>query len=159
VTVAVTGASGHLGRKVADLVLDRLDPAEVVLLTRTPEALAAYAERGAVVRHADFDEPALLRDAFAGVKRALLISALDFERRTSQHRAAIEAAKAAEVRHVIYTSIPEPGEGNPAAATPSHRATEEALRDSGLAWTFLRNSLYADFQVPVVAQAIANGQL
>jgi NAD(P)H dehydrogenase (quinone) len=159
VTVAVTGASGHLGRKVADLVLDRLDPAGVVLLTRTPEALAAYAERGAVVRPADFDEPASLRDAFAGVERALLISALDFERRTSQHRAAIEAAKAAEVRHVIYTSIPEPGEGNPAAATPSHRATEEALRDSGLAWTFLRNSLYAEFQAPVVAQAISSGQL
>jgi NAD(P)H dehydrogenase (quinone) len=63
------------------------------------------------------------------------------------------------VRHVIYTSIPEPGEGNPAATAPSHRATEQALHDSGLAWTFLRNSLYAEYQVPVVAQAIASGQL
>jgi len=59
---------------------------------------------------------------------------------------------------VIYTSIPEP-EGNPAAASPSHHATELAVRESGLEWTFLRNSLYSDFQVPVVAQAIESGQL
>ena len=99
-----------------------------------------------------------LAEAFSGAERALLISALDFERRIGQHRAAIEAAKAAGVRHVIYTSIPKP-EGNPAAAAPSHHATELAACDSGLAWTFLRNSLYSDFQVPVVAQAIASGQL
>ena len=157
-TVAVTGASGHLGRTVADLLLERLDPSEVVLLTRTPEALASYSERGAAVRYADFDEPATLGEAFSGTERALLISALDFARRGGQHGAAIEAAKAAGVRHVIYTSIPEP-EGNPAAAAPSHLATEVAARESGLAWTFLRNSLYADFQVPVVAEAIASGQL
>ena len=157
-TVAVTGASGHLGRRVADLLLERLDPSEVVLLTRTPEALASYSERGAAVRYADFDEPATLGEAFSGTERALLISALDFARRTGQHGAAIEAAKAAGVQHVIYTSIPEP-EGNPAAAAPSHLATEVAARESGLAWTFLRNSLYADFQVPVVAEAIASGQL
>jgi NAD(P)H dehydrogenase (quinone) len=158
VTVAVTGASGHLGRKVADLLLERVDPSEVILLTRTPDALASYAERGFVVRYADFDDPAMLAEAFSGADRALLISALDFERRASQHGAAIEAAKAAGVRHVTYTSIPEP-EGNPAAAAPSHLATEVAARESGLAWTFLRNSLYADFQVSVLEQAIASGQL
>jgi NAD(P)H dehydrogenase (quinone) len=158
VTVAVTGASGQLGRKVADLLLERLDPSRVVLLTRTPDALASYSERGVAVRHADFDEPATLVEAFSGADRVLLISALDFERRAGQHRAAIEAAKAADVRHMTYTSIPEP-EGNPAAAAPSHLATEVAVRESGLAWTFLRNSLYADFQVPTVAQAIASGRL
>jgi NAD(P)H dehydrogenase (quinone) len=158
-TVAVTGASGHLGQKVTDLLLARLDPADVVLLTRTPETLGARAEQGAIVRYADFDEPSSLVDAFAGVDRALLISAPDLERRAEQHRAAIQAATAAGVRHVIYTSIQNPSENNPAVATPSHRATEEALRDSGLAWTFLRNNLYAEFQVPVVERAIASGQL
>jgi NAD(P)H dehydrogenase (quinone) len=157
-TVAVTGASGHLGRKVADLLLDRLDPGEVVLLTRTPDALAAYAERGADVRQADYDAPAGLVKAFEGVDRALLISALDLERRAGQHRAAVEAAAAAGVRHLLYTSIPSP-EGNPAAVAPSHLATEQAMRDSGLAWTFLRNSLYAEYQVPGVDRAIASGQV
>lgn len=154
----MTGASGHLGRRVAEHLLERIDRSQLVLLTRTPDTLVEYVERGVAVRHADFDEPATLVDAFSGAERALLISALDFERRSGQHAAAIEAAKASGVRHVVYTSIPEP-EGNPAAAAPSHLATEVAARDSGLAWTFLRNSLYADFQVPVVAQAIASGQL
>jgi NAD(P)H dehydrogenase (quinone) len=157
-TVAVTGASGHLGRRTADLLLDRLDPSEVVLLTRAPDALADYAERGAAVRRADFDDPDGLVDAFAGVQRALLISALDLERRTGQHRAAIEAAAKAGVRHLLYTSIPSP-EGNPAAVAPSHLATERALRGSGLSWTFLRNSLYSEYQAPGIAQAIAGGQV
>jgi NAD(P)H dehydrogenase (quinone) len=93
VTVAVTGASGHLGRKVADLVLEHLDPTQLILLSRTPDALASYSERGVVVRHADFDEPATLAEAFSGADRALLISALDFELRIGQHGAAIEGAK------------------------------------------------------------------
>jgi NAD(P)H dehydrogenase (quinone) len=158
-TVAVTGASGQLGRKVAKLILEQIDAAEVVLLTRTPDALGALAERGAVVRRADFDEPASLASSFAGVDRALLISAVDLERRTAQHRAAIDAAAAAGVKHVIYTSIPAPSEDNPAVVAPSHRATEHALRESGLAWTFLRNNLYAEFQIPVVEQAIESGRL
>src|ERR671934_40723 len=106
-TVAVTGASGHLGRRVADLLLDRLDPAEVVLLTRSPEHLSAYAERGAQVRRADFDEPESLPEALAGTDRVLLISAVDLERRVGQHKAALGAAKAAGARHVLYTSIPK----------------------------------------------------
>ena len=155
-TVAITGASGHLGRRVADLLLERLDPSELVLLTRTPENLDA---RGAQVRRADFDEPDSLVAAFAGVDRMLLISAVDVGRRTAQHRAAVSAAQEAGVRHVIYTSVPNPTEDNPAAVVPSHRATEEALRASGLAWTFLRNNIYADFQIPTIAQARATGQL
>jgi len=157
-TVAVTGASGQLGRRVADLLLARLDPGDVVLLTRSAETLAAHAGRGAAVRAADFDDPSSLVDALEGVDRMLLISAVDLGRRAAQHRAAIEAAEAAGVRHVLYTSIPNPESGI-AAAAPSHLATEQALRDSGLAWTFLRNNLYAEFQVPVVAQAIESGRL
>jgi len=152
VTIAITGASGHLGRAVTA----RLDPAGLVLLTRTPQNLEA---RGAQVRRADFDEPDSLVAAFAGVDRVLLISAHDIQRRAGQHKAAIDAAKAAGVRHVIYTSIVNPSEDNPAAVAPSHRATEEALRASGLAWTFLRNNIYAEFQGPVVAQARESGRL
>jgi NAD(P)H dehydrogenase (quinone) len=157
--VAVTGASGQLARKVADLILQRLDPSEVVLVSRTPDALAAFASRGADVRHGDFDEPGTLEAAFIGVERLLLVSAVDLDRRAAQHRAAVLAAAAAGVEHVIYTSIPSPDASNPAMVVPSHRATEEALRESGLEWTFLRNNLYAEFQIPVVEQAIESGRL
>ena len=157
--VAITGASGHLGRKTAELVLDRLEPSDVVLLTRTPEALADLADRGAAVHRADFDDPQSVRDALAGVERMLLISATELGHRVQQHRDAIDAALHAGVRHVIYTSIPNPVQQNPAGVVPDHSATEAALEASGLAWTFLRNNLYAEYQVPGAAQAIATGQL
>ncbi len=157
--VAITGASGHLGRKTAELVVDRLDPSDLVLLTRTPEALADLADRGAAIRRADFDEPASIRDALQDVERVLLISATELGHRVQQHRDAIEAAQHAGVRHVIYTSIPNPVKENPAGVVPDHSATEAALEASGLAWTFLRNNLYAEYQVPGAAQAIATGRL
>ncbi len=75
------------------------------------------------------------------------------------HLAAINAAKQANVRHIVYTSVPEPVAANPALVVPDHRATEDALRDSGLAWTALRNNLYADMQLPTINHAAAVGKL
>ncbi|MFE6511468.1 SDR family oxidoreductase [Nocardioides sp. NPDC057767] len=158
-TIAITGASGQLGRLVADQLLDTVDPAEVVLLTRDPAKLADYAARGADVRAADFDKPEELVDAFAGVERVLLISTDVVGARVEGHRNAIDAAAKAGVRHIAYTSVPEPTPDNPAGVVADHAATEEALRESGLAWTMLRNNLYADMQVDSVAQAAASGQL
>jgi NAD(P)H dehydrogenase (quinone) len=158
-SIVITGASGHLGRLTAELVLDCVPASEVILTTRHPEALSDFAERGAKVRQADFDRPETLAAAFAGGERLLLISADVVGRRVAQHRAAIEAAREAGVRHVAYTSYLNPVEENPAVITPDHRETEKALRESGLAWTALRNAFYAEYQVPVGAQAIATGQL
>jgi NAD(P)H dehydrogenase (quinone) len=158
-SIVITGASGQLGRLTAELVLDRMPASEVILTTRRPEVLSDLAERGARIRLADFDRPETLAEAFAGGEKLLLISADDLGRRAAQHRAAIEAAREAGVRHVAYTSYLNPVEDNPAAITPSHRDTEKALRESGLAWTALRHAFYAEYQVPAGAQAIATGQL
>lgn len=158
-TIAITGASGQLGRLVADQLLTTVDPAELVLLTRDPAKLADYAERGADVRAADFSKPDELVEAFAGVERALLISTDAVGARVEGHLAAIDAAVKAGVRHMAYTSVSGPTADNPAGVVADHAATEEALRESGLAWTMLRNNLYADMQVDSVAQAAATGQL
>ena len=158
-TIAITGASGQLGRLVADQLLTTVDPAEVVLLTRDPAKLADYAERGADVRAADFSKPDELAEAFAGVERVLLISTDAVGARVEGHLAAIDAAVKAGVRHMAYTSVSGPTADNPAGVVADHAATEEALRESGLAWTMLRNNLYADMQVDSVAQAAATGQL
>ncbi len=158
-TIAITGASGQLGRLVADQLLAAVDPSEVVLLTRDPARLADLAERGATVRAADFGQPESLPDALAGVDRMLLISTDIVGARLEGHRAAIDAAAKAGVQHVAYTSIPEPTQDNPSGVVPDHAATEQALRDSGLAWTMLRNNLYAEMQVGTVEQAAASGQL
>jgi NAD(P)H dehydrogenase (quinone) len=157
--VAITGASGQLGRLVAEHVLAQCAPRDVILVTRSPQALSDFATRGVEIRRADFDEPGSLRDALAGAERMLLISATDLERRVAQHRAAIAAAEAAGVRHVIYTSGSKPEPPNPAAVAPSHYATEQALVGTSLAWTVLRNSLYADYQVQEAMRAIETGVL
>ncbi len=157
-TIGISGASGQLGRGVVQELLGRVEPSQLVLVTRDPAALEDYAQRGASVRRGDFDDPASLREAYAGVERLLLISGADVGRRVEQHTAAIEAAKAAGVRHVVYTSIVNPTEANAAAAAPEHRGTEEALRASGLAWTFLRNGIYADLTADALKQSIEAGQ-
>lgn len=153
-TYAITGASGQLGSLAADLLLERVDAADVVLLSRSPERLD---RPGATVRAADFDAPATLATAFEGVDELLLVSTDAVGSRVEGHRRAIEAARAAGVRRVLYTSVVDPSADNPAAVAPDHAATEQDLRDSGLRWTFLRNNLYADMQADAVAQAAATG--
>jgi NAD(P)H dehydrogenase (quinone) len=159
-TIAITGASGQLGRLVADQLLAApgVSASDVVLLTRDPARLASYADRGADVRAADFDQPETLEAAFKGVDKVLLISTDVVGNRVAGHAAAIDAAKAAGASLIAYTSVTEPVEGNPAGVVADHAATEELLRESGVAWTFLRNNLYADMQVDVIAGAAASGQ-
>lgn len=157
--LVITGASGRLGRRAAELLLDRVPAGDVVLVSRRPETLADLAQRGATVRRGDFDEPASLADAFAGAERVLLVSADVVGQRIRQHGAAIDAARQAGATHVAYTSILNPVAGNPAVVVPEHRETERMLRDSGMAWTFLRNGLYAENLVLSGVQAMASGRL
>jgi len=157
--ILVSGASGKLGRRTAELLLESVPATDVMLVTRTPEAVADLAGRGCVVRLGDYAEPASLAGAYAGAERMLLVSASDLDARAAQHRAAIEAAAAAGVRHVVYTSSPNPEPPNPAVIAPSHYATEQALAESGLSWTVLRNSLYAEYQVPEAERAVAAGRV
>jgi NAD(P)H dehydrogenase (quinone) len=157
--LVVTGASGQLGRRVAEIALETCRPDRLILVTRNPQALASFAARGAAVRFGDFDDPRQLGDAFAGGGRMLLISTTDLARRSEQHRTAIQAAVTAGIEHVIYTSMVSPEPANPAVVAASHRLTEQALSESGIGWTVLRNSLYADYQLPEATRAIATGVL
>lgn len=157
--IGITGASGALGRATAEAVLRSVEPHEVVLITRRPAALGDLEARGAHVHHADFDEPHTVKAALAGVERLLLISTDKVGSRLDQHRAAIAAAVAAGVSYVAYTSVPAPVTDNPAVVVADHAGTEQALLDSGLAWTMLRNHLYAHLQLQGIQNAAATGKL
>ena len=157
----VTGASGHLGRAVVERLLD-MGAERVVAATRTPEKLAHLRERGVEVRAADFDRPETLRDAFEGVDRLALISTDALEvpgRRLAQHRAAIAAAAASGVRHVVYTSAPSPHPTAESSLIDDHFWTEAALFASPLTWTILRNGLYMELVLMSADHAVESGRL
>ena len=160
----VTGASGHLGRRVAELLLASEAARErgLIVTTRTPDAVADLAARGAMVRRADFEDDASLEAAFRGVQRALIVStdALDRPgRRIAQHRAAVAAARAAGVRHLLYTSLTNPGPESLVTLAPDHDATERAILAAGLGYTILRNNLYTEYLLPGLVRALKVGAL
>ncbi len=158
-SLLVSGAGGHLGRRTAASLFDRVEPSSVVLISRRPGELSDLAARGAQIRFGDFDDPASLSEAFAGGERLLLISTDAIGRRVPQHVAAIDAAVAAGLRAVAYTSLPNPTADNPALVARDHRETEKALVASGLEWTLLRNALYSEYRVPEAQTAVASGIL
>lgn len=157
--IVITGASGQLARGVIDSVLESTDASDLILVTRSPDELEELAANGADVRTGDFNDPDTLPAAFAGGERMLLISTDAVGDRLDQHGAAIQAAADVGVELVAYTSIVNPTADNPAFVVPDHLGTEAKLRESGLDWTFLRNSLYADFQAQAMAAAAQSGVL
>jgi NAD(P)H dehydrogenase (quinone) len=160
VKIVVTGASGQLGRLVAEQLLGHSAGHEVILVTRTPQAIEELASMGADVRYGDFDEPSSLPEAFADGDRLLLISTMDIGRRVEQHRTALDAAAAAGVHHVAYTSLTNPVAGHPSGIViDEQRETEAMLHDAAPAWTVLRYAAYAELQVPLGAVAVSYGKL
>jgi len=159
-SMVITGASGAFGRMAAERLLTQIEPSQLVLVTRNPATLAPFAARGVQIRFGDFDKPESLREAFAGAQKLLLISTLDVgERRRRQHKTAIAAAIAGGVGHVIYTSSVGIHPHSPAFVIEDHLFTEEALRRSGLPFTFLRDAQYAEVITTMIAPgAIAAGE-
>lgn len=160
--IGITGAGGALGRRTAQYVLESHPAEELVLFSRSPASLAEFADAGAQTRHADFDAPDALVDAFRGVDVLLLISTDAVGRRRAQHEAAIKAAANAGVHRVAYTSMSNPDSDFPARLRPlsdDHAATEAALRTAGPAWTMLRNALYLEAIAAGWDHAVATGAL
>ncbi|MEO8779418.1 MAG: SDR family oxidoreductase [Rhodanobacter sp.] len=157
----VTGAAGHLGRRVVEILLEK-NAGHIVATTRDPSKLADLAARGVEVRVADFDKPETLASAFAGVDRLLLISTDAMHvagQRLSQHKAAIAAAEEAGVKHIVYTSLPAPQPSSDNPVETDHFWTELAIATSSMSWTFMRHALYADTLPWRLPQALASGKL
>jgi NAD(P)H dehydrogenase (quinone) len=158
-TIVITGASGHLGRRVTEILLadHGVAPADLVLVTRSPDKLADRAAEGAQVRRGDFADRASLDSAFAGAENVLVISTDAVGTRVEGHKAAIDAAVAAGARSVTYTSGLNPSDSNPIAVMWEHRQTEDHLRATAPGWTVLRNSIYAEILLGGAQAALATG--
>ncbi|MBL8548503.1 MAG: SDR family oxidoreductase [Hyphomonadaceae bacterium] len=149
--ILVTGASGHFGGAAARMLIERISPRDLILMTRKPEKLAALKGAGCEVRYGDFDDEASLEAAAQGAEKMLLISGMKVGYRIGQHSRAIDAAKKAGVRHIVYTSYIGATKDNPALIAKDHFGTEEKLRASGLKWTAMRDGLYMNSMVEAAA--------
>ena len=156
--LAVTGASGRLGRLVVAALLEHVAPHRIVAAVREPARVGDMAARGVVVRAADYDRPETLQAAFAGVDRLLLVSGSEIGRRTPQHRAVIAAAKSSGVGFVAYTSVLH-ADVSPLSVAVEHRETEAALVASGLPYAVLRNGWYTENRLADLPTVLARGVL
>ncbi|MFN4207313.1 MAG: SDR family oxidoreductase [Agrobacterium albertimagni] len=158
----VTGASGQLGQRVVHHLLEISGVAagDIIAASRKPEQLVELAAKGVLVRRVDFDDTASMEAAFAEAEKVLIISTDTLDRpghRLVQHRAAVAAAEKAGVRHLLYTSMPEPV-NSALLFAPDHEGTEAAIEASSIpAWTILRNNWYFENVMMSAGPALASG--
>ncbi|MFJ3393031.1 SDR family oxidoreductase [Leifsonia aquatica] len=158
-TIVVTGATGHLGRLTVDSLLARgVAASDIRAVGRSAERLAPLAAQGVETAVIDFEQPETLTAAFAGADAVLLVSGSEVGKRVQQHRNAIEAAEAAGVGRLVYTSAPHATDGALVLA-PEHKATEELLAASSLPVSILRNNWYTENYSGLVDQAAATGEI
>ncbi|RKG71095.1 SDR family oxidoreductase [Corallococcus sp. CA054B] len=152
----VTGASGKLGQFVVEGLLKKVPADQVAVAVRNPDKAKAWAARGVQVRQVDYDRPETLSGAFGKGDTVLLISANEVGKRFPQHSAVIEAAKKAGVKLLAYTSILFADKSGLSLAG-EHKATEEAIRASGIPYVFLRNGWYVENYTEHIAPALQYG--
>lgn len=156
--IAITGASGQLGRLVIDSLLTSVPAYELVALVRNPASVSDLKDKGINVRQADYTQPDTLITALQGVDKLLLISSSEVGQRLVQHQNVIEAAKETGVSLLAYTSILH-ADTSPLGLADEHRATEAALADSGIPHVVLRNGWYSENYIASVPAALELGAL
>ncbi|MEC1533970.1 SDR family oxidoreductase [Bacillus haynesii] len=151
----VTGATGKLGSKIVEKLLETVPADQLAVSVRNPEKAEALRGRGVDVRQGDFDRPETLESAFQGIDRLLIISADgDNETRIRQHGNAVAAAERSGVRFIAYTSIANARESKNFLA-PTHKATEEAILKTGIPYSFLRNNWYLENEMSSIQGVLA----
>ncbi len=152
-TIAVTGATGQLGRLVIAQLKKRSPTSNIVALVRSPEKAK---DLNVEARVADYGEPEKLHVALRGVDTLLLISGNEIGRRAGQHANVVTAAKAAGVKHIVYTSLLR-ADSSPLNLAPEHLETEANIKASGMAYTILRNGWYSENYTGSIGPALTSG--
>lgn len=157
--ILVTGATGHLGAKIMEALLAKVPAENLAVSVRDPQKAKHLQDRGVEVREGDFNKPASLDAAFAGVNRLLIISTQDDnDTRIRQHLAAVSAAQRAGVDFIAYTSVVNADE-NILDLAQVHRATEKTIRETGIPYSFLRNNWYIENEAGSIQGILAGGPL
>ncbi|MBV8574896.1 MAG: SDR family oxidoreductase [Acetobacteraceae bacterium] len=153
---AVTGATGQLGRLVIEALLKTVPADRIVAAVRSPAKAIDLAERGVIIREADYSRPDTLAPALVGVDKLLLISSTEVSGRLPRHRAVLDAARRAGVSLIAYTSMLH-ADTSPATLAIEHRQTEELIAASGLPAVILRNGWYTENHLLALPAALEHG--
>ncbi|HEG1828793.1 TPA: SDR family oxidoreductase [Enterobacter cloacae] len=154
--IAITGATGQLGRLVIEQLLKTVPANQIVAIVRNPAKAEALSQQGIVVRQGDYTDQAALTTALKGVKKLLLISSSEVGQRATQHQNVINAAKAAGVTFIAYTSLLH-ADNSPLGLHVEHVATEKALATSGIPYALLRNGWYTENYLASAPPALEHG--
>ena len=152
-SIAITAATGQLGRLIVGKLVARGLSTDIVAVVRNPDKAA---DLGVPVRVGDYPDSASLEKAFQGIDTLLLISSNEIGQRATQHQNAIDAAKRAGVRHIVYTSLLH-ADRSTISLAEEHRQTEQALAASGIPFTLLRNGWYTENYTGSIGGALAGG--
>ena len=156
--IVVTGATGKLGHLVIQALLGKIPAAELAVAVRNPAKAAALAACGVQVRRADYDQPETLSSAFAAGEKVLLISANEVGKRATQHLRVVDAARAAGVGLLAYTSLLR-ADTSKLVLAEEHRVTEQAIQASGLPYVLLRNGWYLENHTDQIASVLQHGTI
>ena len=154
--IALTGATGQLGQFVVEALLKTVPAKEIVAIVRNPAKAEALGKQGLIVRQGDYNDQAALTQALAGVEKLLLISSSEVGQRAAQHRNVINAAKAAGVKFIAYTSLLH-ADTSPLGLHAEHVETEKLLAESGIPFALLRNGWYSENYLASAPAALAHG--
>ncbi len=154
--IALTGATGQLGQFVVAELLKTVAPSDIIAIVRNPAKAEALAQQGVLVRQADYGDQAAVTQALAGVDQLLLISSSEVGQRAAQHRNVINAAKAAGVKFIAYTSLLH-ADTSPLGLHVEHVETEKMLADSAIPYALLRNGWYSENYLASAPAALAHG--
>ena len=154
--IAITGATGQLGQHVIESLLKIVPASQIVAIVRNPAKAAALSQQGIIVRQADYTDEAAFTTALQGINKLLLISSSEVGQRTPQHRNVINAAKAAHVKFIAYTSLLH-ANTSPLGLADEHVATEQMLAESGIAYALLRNGWYTENYLASAPAALEHG--
>ncbi|MBM6611808.1 SDR family oxidoreductase [Citrobacter portucalensis] len=154
--IAITGATGQLGQHVIESLLKTVPASQIVAIVRNPAKATALSQQGITVRQADYSDEAAFTTALQGIDKLLLISSSEVGQRAPQHRNVINAAKAAHVKFIAYTSLLH-ADTSPLGLADEHVATEKMLAESGIGYALLRNGWYTENYLASAPAALEHG--
>lgn len=159
--IAITGASGHLGKATIQFILKKYPPSKIITIARNPLKINDFTERGINIRQADYNDYTALIHAFKGVEKVLQISTIGVDMKTAkqQEQNVVNAMTENKVRHIVYTSMLQARPNTIFQGTETQYHTEELIKKTKIPYTFFRNGMYMEAIPELIGNALETNEI